>query len=409
MTDSRRIPKLWIVLGVACSPAGGTATTASDTTDGSPTSSADANPSTSAPDDAEDDADGTVAETADTNGDDESDDATGGSGTWPAPDPGRDVSVAAFDGQHAYYVSESDNQREADVEVEFPPAGDGYSAITLELGVRCPDGGCDYWDRYGSIAVVTDPGSDDERLVEVARFVTPYRVDGSWSLDLSHLRPLLTGTTTLRLVVDTWVGPGSDQGAGWLVDARFEMTGGVASPRPVAVIPIYTRRAYEIGDPEQPIIDAVPPVSVDIPAGITSATLVSIITGHGQGNAENCAEFCQDNHGYLLGGGDAVQRTIWRNDCDDNPIANQIGNWSQARAGWCPGSDVLPWSEDISGAAVPGETMSIEYAVSPYENTCRPGAPVCEGCALFTTCEYDGATHTEPHVRMSTLLVAWVD
>ncbi|MBL8944119.1 MAG: hypothetical protein JNK45_13265, partial [Myxococcales bacterium] len=60
-------------------------------------------------------------------------------------------------------------------------------------------------------------------------------------------------------------------------------------------------------------------------------------------------------------------------------------------------------------AVTAGESMTIEYAVSPYENTCRPSAATCEGCALLTTCEYDGSNHTEPQVRMSTLLVAWAD
>ena len=418
-----RISKICLLLALpACksTEAATSGTDATETTDDTPTSddpSDDDDDSPNTNDDNDDDDSPSTDDDTDTDpsdsDDDDSADATGGSSDWPAPDPAQDVSVVAFDGEHMYWTSDADSHREADIEVEFPGAGDGYSATILELGVRCPDGGCDYWDRYGSIAIVQNPGSDDQRIVEIARFVTPYRVEGAWSIDVSHLRPLLTGTLTLRLTVDTWVGPGSepdfDQGAGWLVDARFDMTGGVASPRPVAVIPIYTRRSYVVGDPEQPVIDAVPAVEVDVPAGIDSASLVSLITGHGQGNAENCAEFCQDNHGYLLGGQTAIMETIWRTDCDNNPIADQIGNWSQSRAGWCPGADVLPWSADITDAATPGERMSIEYAVSPYENTCRPGAAECVGCSLFTSCEFDGSNHTEPHVRMSTVLVGWVD
>ena len=336
-------------------------------------------------------------------------DGTGGDDLWPAPSPGDDVTLTLFEGRHLYYLGESENLREVDLEVEFPGADAGYSAVTLDLGVRCPDGGCDHWDRYGSLAVVEAPGTDDERIIEIARFVTPYRVAADWSFDLSHLRPLLTGPQALRLTIDTWVGPGHPEGAGWLVDASIAMTGGVASPRPVAVVPIYTRRAYELGNPDLPVGSAVPPVTVPIPAGTTGATLVSLITGHGQGNAENCAEFCQDNHGYLLGGATAVMQTVWRNDCDETPVPGQLGNWSQARAGWCPGAQVLPWIEEVGEAADPGAQLSLEYAVSPYENTCRPGLDECLGCAPFTTCEYDGSNHTEPRVRISTLLVGWVD
>ncbi len=406
MTAMRRISILLALLGLACSPGEDASTAAdgtSEPTDGTPTSSNPTTASTPGNDDDDATADGTATPTSD------DDDGTDGGGTWPAPQAGADVSISAFAAQHAYYVSADDNQREADVEVEFPAADEGYAAIALEVAVSCPEGGCDFWDRYASIAVVDNPGADDERVIEIARFVTPYRVAGSWSIDVSHLRPLLTGTRTLRLVVDTWVGPGNSEGAGWLVDARFDMTGGVASPRPVAVVPIYTRRVFEVGDPEQPVLDVVPPVSVEIPQGVTGVTLVSLITGHGHGNAENCAEFCQENHGFLLGGQDAIQRTLWREDCNDTPVAGQIGNWSQNRAGWCPGADVLPWIEDIGGSASAGGLLSIEYAVSPYENTCRPNAPSCEGCPLFTSCEYDDASHTPPQVRMSTLLVGWVD
>lgn len=407
-TCTRRFSGLSLAFALACSSSGGDDPSAASATEGSPTSddpegsasaSADDDPST--PDD-----DGTSAASAPT-GADSADD--GDDGTSMPAEPGPDVAIDAFDGEHMYWSSDDDHHREVDVALEFPAGDAAYATISLELGVRCPEGGCDYWDRLGSLAIVQNEGQDDEYLVEIARFVTPYRVEGAWSIDLSYLRPLLTGPRTLRLFVDTWVGPGSAQGEGWLVDARFDFVGGVASPRPIAVIPIYTRRAYEVGNPDAPIADAVPPTEIVVPDGTTSATLVSIITGHGQGNAENCAEFCQDNHGYLVGGSLPIQRTVWRNDCDDNPIDAQIGNWAAARAGWCPGADVVPWIEDVTEAVTAGKSMSIEYAVSPYENTCRPGAATCEGCALLTTCEYDGNNHTEPQVRMSTLLVAWAD
>ena len=39
----------------------------------------------------------------------------------------------------------------------------------------------------------------------------------SWDLDVTDLRPLLTGDVTMRAFIDTWVGPGSQYGAGWLL------------------------------------------------------------------------------------------------------------------------------------------------------------------------------------------------
>jgi hypothetical protein len=161
-----------------------------------------------------------------------------------------------------------------------------------------------------------------------------------------------------------------------------------------------------VGDPALPVDGQVEPVTVAIPAGASRVELRSIITGHGQGNAENCAEFCQLAHGYLVGTA-AVQRTVWRDDCADNPIDDQQGTWMYPRAGWCPGADVLAWVEDVTDGATPGQEVQVTYDVSSYENTCRPEAETCMGCALGTGCEYDGGNHTPPVVKMSAVLVAY--
>ncbi len=393
---------LGVFLAVGCpsGSGGGDGTAASDSTTGAQT-------------DDTDDTEGTGPSGGGTTGTTNVADETAGpvdgsdddSGEGP-PEPGRDQTVAAFDGEPIYWAGEADDHRRARVEVEFPPEDEGYASITLDVELRCPAGGCDFWDRYGSLAVVDEPGTDDERIIEIARFVTPYRVGAALSFDVSRLRPLLTGPRTLEVVIDTWVGPGSAEGEGWLVDASFELRGGTASPRPLAVVPVYTRRAFEMGNPEQPFEDAMPARSIGVPTGTTSAELVSLVTGHGVGNADGCGEFCLENHGYLVGGVLPVQTTVWRDDCEDTPVADQIGAWSLDRAGWCPGSEVRPWIEDVSDVALAGEVLSFEYAMSPYENTCRPGLTECEGCGLFGSCEY-GSAHTMPRARLSTLLVAY--
>lgn len=342
-------------------------------------------------------ADGTYASsTADASSDD------------AAPMPGEDVSVVAFEGAHVYWLGwdEGQNQRDIDTEVAFPPADLDYAQIVLELTLGCPDGRCDWWDRAGYIGVVVDEGTEDERVFEVARFVTPYRVGGTWVIDVTRLRPLLSDRKTLRVHIDTWVGPGHANGDGWLVDARFDFTGGVPRPRPIAVIPLWHETSFEVGDPAKPVADSVPPVTVDVPGSSTHVELVSLITGHGQGNLYNCAEFCPMVHGFLVGSM-PWQREIWRDDCADNPIDGQQGTWMYDRAGWCPGADVLPWVEDVTAAVTPGRPVEVRYDLQSYENTCRPDSPVCMGCALGTGCEYDGGNHTPPHYRFSAYLVAY--
>jgi hypothetical protein len=322
-----------------------------------------------------------------------------------APVPGADAMVAAFAKTPIYFTG-SDNQRSVDAPASFPTEG-VYSSIILHLALSCPSGGCDPWDRFGTLGVVTAKGSngDPDTVVEVARFITPYHVGASWDLDVTELRPLLSGELTLRAFIDTWVGPGSQYGDGWLLSASFEMTGGVPARIPAAVIPVWTPRNVVYGDPAKPIAAAVPAQSIPLPAG-SSYALRTFITGHGQGNAGNCAEFCGRTH-TLTAGATAHTQKVWRTDCATTAAPGQQGTYQYSRAGWCPGADVKPWVLDVTADVTAGATATFGYDVETYANTCRPDAMPCTGCTLGATCAYDGGTHTEPNYAISTVLIAY--
>jgi Peptide-N-glycosidase F, C terminal/Peptide-N-glycosidase F, N terminal len=253
---------------------------------------------------------------------------------------------------------------------------------------------------------VNDAGTPNESVTELARFITPYRVGMRWSLDVTGLRPLLSGPVTLRVFIDTWVGPGNAQGAGWLVDAAFDFRAGVPAKEPLAVVRLWDEVAVGYGDPAKPISGSAPTRMVSLPVGTTSVELRSFITGHGQGNAENCAEFCQKTHGFKVGE-KTFERLVWRADCATTAAPGQAGTFQYPRAGWCPGAGVLPWTEDVT-AAVPssGET-AVSYAITAYENTCRPDAPMCGGCTLGSGCAYNDGSHTAPFFDLSALLIAY--
>lgn len=327
--------------------------------------------------------------------------ACGGSSTPGEPDAaiGEDVTVTAFSGEHVYFGAE--NRRTVDAEVSFPDAGQHFSSVTLRLGLRCPTGGCDWWDRLGHLSIVRPgEGGDDAVELEIARFITPYRVPGPFEVDVTDLQRVLEGDLTIRVFIDTWVGPGHANGAGWLVDASFDFVGGTPSPGedPYAVVPLWAPQSVVYGDPARPAELA---QTVEIPEGTTGARIVSYITGHGQGNAGNCAEFCSRFHTFTVGD-QIVDAAIWRDDCATTAVPGQQGTWMYPRAGWCPGAIVHPWSEDV--AVAPG-LLEVSWAVEAYENTCRPDAPTCAGCTLGTGCDYDGGNHTEPRYELSALLV----
>lgn len=323
--------------------------------------------------------------------------------------PGRigdNQTIVGHSAAHVFWSGwdEGQNARQVDVRVEFPRADELFAGINMNFTLSCPNGRCDPWDRYGSFGVVTNPGEEDERYVELSRFITPFGVGGNWQVDVTDLRPLLTGPTTLRVFVDTWVGPGSSFGDGWQVDTTFDFYGGEPNPRVVAVLPIWDLARVAYGDPARPISEQLPPATVRVPEGASRLLLRTFVTGHGQGNALNCAEFCPQDHSFVVDGTQHTRR-VWRDDCETTGAPGQRGTWQYPRAGWCPGAVTHDWTIDV-GAAPAGREVEVAYAVSEYENTCRPDSASCSGCTLGNGCEWNDSNHTEPNFQVSALLIA---
>jgi hypothetical protein len=342
--------------------------------------------------------------------------------------PGADASIVAFDSTLICFGSGAPGpcSRTQDVQVTFPTTGT-YSQILLHVTLACPTGGCDPWDRMGSIDLVTTAPNDSpdagtvETLTELGRFITPYNIvpgtnePPAWDIDVTELRPLLSGTVTIRGFIDTWVPQGNvaAYGAGWLLGATFNMTGGTPAKVPIAVTPIWVWKTTGqepvgtvYGDPSQPISENLPPQTVALPAGATSYGVRSTITGHGQGNLDNCAEFCSEQHTWQVGT-TPNQATVWRTDCAMYPSS---GTYQYPRAGWCPGASVIPWDFDVTSQVGSGGSVPVTYSVSDYTNTCNgsaPGGGVCTGCESGESCAYDGSDHTQPFYYVQSLLIAF--
>jgi hypothetical protein len=327
--------------------------------------------------------------------------------------PGPNATVSAFSGTYIYHampdVTEDDPHQIAEVTVKFPEMPLTYQRVMLNLALRCPPaamGGCDKWDRFAYLGVVRTAGAQ-KTVAEVLRFITPYGVGANWTADVTSLRPLLSGTQTLRVYIDTHVLAGSPYGAGWLVDASFQFTGGTPAKLPIAVIPLWDETKFVFGDPNLPVPMSIKPQTVSVPAGATGAELRSFITGHGQGNLQNCAEFCPQTHTFTVGA-QPSQKSVWRTDCATTTVPGQGGNVNSPRAGWCPGATVVPWVQDVTASITAGQTVTVGYNVGGnYVNTCRPDSPTCSGCAFNTGCAYNKMDHTEPYYVLSSLLVVY--
>jgi hypothetical protein len=339
--------------------------------------------------------------------------------------PGADASIVAFDNTLVCFGSGGVGpcSRTVDSTVTFPTTG-AFSQILLDVTLKCPSNGCDPWDRAGSIDLVVPPSEDGgaETLMELGRFMTPYGITSgvnappSWEIDVTELRPLMSGTVTLRVFIDTWVpqGNAAQYGGGWVVGATFNMVGGVASPNPVVVVPIWSwvttnREPTQViyGDPNYPISSSLPPQTLTLPAGPTTWGIRAQITGHGQANLDNCSEFCSENHTWSVG---STRNTtaIWRTDCANYPSQ---GTYQYSRAGWCPGAAVIPWDIDVTSQVTAGSSATFTYGVTPYLNTCNasesPDGGVCSGCASGESCAYDGSDHTQPFYYVTSVLVGF--
>jgi hypothetical protein len=322
----------------------------------------------------------------------------------PEPPPmrvdGIDETRALFDGTWVYF--NPDDRRQIDQDVNLPEDMYQYREIRLAFALRCPQGGCDPWDRHGHISIMADV-KGEKRELELMRFVTPYGRDMTFEIDVTDLRPILTGRVTARVFIDTWVGPGNNpSGPGWLVDAHLKFKGGTPPHDVLAVMPLWSPGGVTYGDPGR---SPKRELKLDLPQGARGAQMFTIITGHGQGNHENCAEFCPKYHTLRVGDRE-FKRVIWRDNCATTAVPNQGGNWKPSRAGWCPGAGVEPWVEDVSaGVSAGASNLTVSWTPEDFTNTCRPKANPCADCVFNTSCEYDGGNHTEPYYQLSGMMV----
>ncbi len=346
-----------------------------------------------------------------------------GPGPWygclpGAPPPGATV-VSVFDLADHYFNPE--DRRNIDARVEFPESG-SWQRIDLRVELSCPeDGDCDNWDRFANVMLVEDPGGEDEKLVEIERYITPYNVPMCFQTDVTGFASTLRGEQTIRSFIDTWVGPHEAiHGHGWRVSLDFIFYEGQTDHEPSQVIQLWPYGTVKVGDPADPIEEQLATRTVEIPSDITRAELRLIATGHGQGNAGNCAEFCRLQPSINVNDTASLEFNPWRFDCAKNPNGDeQAGTWSYNRLGWCPGAYVTPEVVDITDSVEPGKEAVFKASIvdaqgQTYTNTCRPGAGdeqnLCQGCVFDENsgnCDYDGGAHTAPVVRTTAQLLLY--
>ncbi|MFT6335029.1 MAG: hypothetical protein ACJATI_001775 [Halioglobus sp.] len=263
--------------------------------------------------------------------------------------------------------------------ITLPGDLSNYGQLLLHISVDCPSGGCDPWDQTGKVNANSGQGT-----FEIARYITPYGIAcGPWTVDVTDFKSVLTGD----IIFDSFVQVFGQ--SGWLVTIDLEMIEGTANMPYNRVTPLFQTDYHVYGDPG--IDDDIDPVSLTIADNTGSSHIRMHVTGHGQGNTNNAAEFFNATHEVMLNGAKVADHALWKADCASNSCADQAGNWLFPRAGWCPGQEVIPAIFNTTDVASSGQSVAIDYELQEYTNLLNTG--------------YNSSGHTEPHYRIHGVMV----
>ena len=263
-----------------------------------------------------------------------------------------------FDTEH---VTARDNGRQALRTIELPPPMDAehlFARVRVRPIPKELTEVHDKWDRAGYVALRRDGMPD----VEIVKFITSYGGTDDHEVDVSHLRPLLTGSCTIVGFVDTWSSPG------WKMDVSFELRPKSTADRDEWAfyetrVPDFVTAVFnEQNVTRESLEESRPTRTVTVPDGLETVSLHYLVSGHCT-DGRGADEFEPKDNVVYVDGVEAYRFKPWRSDCrhfrERNPYTRRWSNgtWSSdfSRSGWCPGDDVEPREIDLSDVLPPGE------------------------------------------------------
>ncbi|HMQ48293.1 MAG TPA: discoidin domain-containing protein [Saprospiraceae bacterium] len=300
-----------------------------------------------------------------------------------------DISVRAFDHDEVIaFVNFSYAEH-----FELPSHLGAYDKITAHLSITCPSIGCDPWDRLAHVEVRKPNGE----WVEIIRYITPYGVECTHSVDVTPYATLLQGKPEFRMSIGTY-----QQGWAFTLDLDYEAG---TPPYRYSHVERLWYGYHPFGDLGN--IQPADTFSVSFQPNVEKATLQLVGTGHGWGpnNTQNAAEFHDATHHILINNQAVFSHHNWT-QCDPNPdgCQPQNGTWYFSRAGWCPGA-ISPFFEYDLSSYIPQVNLSLFYRMNQgYIDYCHPNNPLCN----FETCANcnDGFN---PHLVMASNLITYSD
>ena len=280
------------------------------------------------------------------------------------------------------------------VDAELPSYMGAFDQITGTLEVTCPTGGCGEWDRVASV----DARGHDGKWVEIIRYITPYGVPCSHTIDLTDYMSILQGKVSFRVNCGTLDN-------GYLYDLTLDYSAGSPQKNYSNIQNIWWD-TYQFGDYAN--LQPVENVSYTFPENAETATLKLVSTGHGWGdlNTGNAAEFYEATHHIWVNGEETFEQHNWY-DCNPNPdnCQPQNGTWFYNRAGWCPGA-IAQWYDYNLTPFIEDQNIDLGYIFyEDYVDYCHPNHP---DCVTGVTCA-DCSAGFNPHLIVACNLIVFSD
>lgn len=263
------------------------------------------------------------------------------------------------------------------MEAELPSFLGAYDQIIGTLKVHCPPtGGCGEWDRVAYFEAKDKEGN----WVEIIRYITPYGVACSHTIDLTDYSSILQGKTAFRATCPTLDN-------GYMYDLTLDYRAGNSAYLYSHVKEVW-REIFPFGDYAN--LQPVPDFQYDFPENTVASRLKLISTGHGWGefNTSNAAEFYNATHDIYVNGAKKFAQVNWKT-CNPNPDAcqPQNGTWYHNRAGWCPGS-IAQWFNFNLNEYVSAGDIKLGYTFfEGYVDYCHPNHPNCVTGVTCSDCD----------------------
>lgn len=278
-----------------------------------------------------------------------------------------DQELAATDATEVVLVDEDNTDRIMTKSVTLPGATEMAAFDTMELDVEltCPHRNpfaCSEWDRIATIDWCVDEECSERW--QIGKWITQYWRRGRrhWVIDATPFLPLVQdgGTQTFRIQT----GPQWERATLRNVRVSVRLRTQGDRPKPIAVEKLFGGGNFnaEYNDRE--------PITVTPAAGASRVDLVYILSGHGQTQGNNCAEWCDHRHTFSLDGTDletirSDMAIATQDGCadraDEGVPPGQWGNWPQSRAYWCPGLPVPAKAIDVTAQVSPGTPVEVGY------------------------------------------------